>query len=137
MQQAVMTFTVAQINAMRHRLDCPDCIADALTDSAEGVAPTVPDTWEHVYGETVALVTRIVVAISRTPDNQHMTLSLDAGDSLLRAILIDSVEGSTWVAANDHHPAAETAAIRTLLECALIIEEAYALPQGTIQVPNS
>lgn len=74
---------------LRHRLDIPDAIVDALTDVEEGEPP---------YSE--ADVESVVDALSRSLGEGHEIDTTEAeaiSPEITRDVLVDCVDGSTWV----------------------------------------
>lgn len=80
-----LNFTPTERELLMHRLDVGDCLADALTDKAEG-DPAAPWTWEEVDARAGWLGE----FVRRTGG-----VTVDALTDLDRAILKDAVEGNT------------------------------------------
>ncbi len=104
-----VTLTKGEHAAVLDRLNLPDCIANALTDVSDGDQPPVPESVEEVEARV-----------------QHLHRLLDRADRTLptilstldRAILAESIEGSTWAAIVADEPALFRARRRVLQSAA-------------------
>jgi hypothetical protein len=118
-----IAFTPAQTAALLHRLYASDVIAEVFadTDGMEHLADTAAATANDLARQLINY--RIV----------RVTTEVE------REVMIEAVEGSTWVAvhdADDTPPQARGAARRALREAAAGIEHALQLKPGTIDVPT-
>lgn len=87
-------FTPAQIDAILHRLECPDCIADALDADLSAV-----QSWCDLHASTLKAGGFITAPVT----------------DLEREILADAVEGSTWAVDDaDGTPQAHAGRVRAL-----------------------
>ena len=88
--------------ALLHRLELVDCLAEVLSDDSEG-----PAKWTSATVEAAAW--RLLAYLKKNHELPHGGVS-----ELEKAILVDCVEGSTWVAGVTDLPQHRAGAIRTL-----------------------
>ena len=108
-----LQFTPNQWAALQHRLDVPDAIVESLEDdyAAEDVL------------DVVELLTRRLFVNAE---------NLSAG--LTRDVLIECVEGSTWVGVHSNDPRAQDRAYRTLKAIAAKLTAHY---HRDVRVPRA
>jgi hypothetical protein len=88
--------TAGEQSALMDRLDMPENIAEALTDAPDGEQPPVPESHE-IVAIRAATLARIIGGDARTiPENLG---ELDC------AIIVEALEGSTYLASLDDQPA--------------------------------
>lgn len=131
--------TKKQLEALLHRLEEPDCIAEALTDRFPD-SPASAWTYEQVYdvaeslwrdsNGTVLDCTRADTISDGLPkDQMHIHYKSDKTFALglTDAVLIDAIDGSTYVACcgyADNPTAAANGAFRSLDAAADILTKA-------------
>lgn len=119
----LLHFTPHEAEALRHRLDAADCIADVFADT-EDLA--------YMSRELVEETARRLSIMIGQP------LQVDPHDPLTREILMEAVEGSTWNGVHDSDevsPQRRAAARRALQSAADKIAQAFGVP--ALSVPEA
>lgn len=122
MAQKVVTFSPEQREALVHRLELYDCFGEILVFTLPGVADDIIE----------AAARGLYQALSSDPQ-----ILLNSDNEIEKEVLVEAIEGSTWVAAVSDDAPKRAGAIRTLENAAKKIEEAYGLREGYIEVPKS
>lgn len=125
-------FTPAECAALLHRLEIPDVIAEVFADT---------DHLQHVAD----LARPMAEELARQIESSASVTLEDPLNPLphheaRREVLIESIEGSTWVAVHDNNetsPQKLAAARRALESAARKVEEALGLPDGSITTPEA
>lgn len=125
-------FTPAECAALLHRLEIPDVFAEVFADT---------DHLQHMAD----LAIPIAEDLARQLTNYgHVTmgdpLSQQPNDEARREVLIESIEGSTWVAVHDNNETSQqkmAAARRALESAARKVEAALGMTAGSITTPEA
>jgi hypothetical protein len=119
-----MQFTEAQKQAILHRLDIGECIAEVFADT---------DGMGHLSVDAAARARAMAQELKATG-----IITSDSGCELDREILIDCIDGSTWYAVHEGYGEASNqklaAIVNALAGSAAIIEVFYGLEPGVITV---
>lgn len=118
-------FPKAQAAAILHRMDCGDCLAEVFADSDHlmHMADYVEDRARVLSAELTATG----------------CVTIDPASDIDEALMIEAIEGSTWIAAFDRVEVSRqalAAARRTLQGAAFLIQTAFGLPDNSIEVPQ-
>lgn len=120
-----ITFTKAQAAAVLHRMECGDCIAEVFNDT------------DHLMHMADAVEARAFVLATELTATGCVTI--DPTSELDTALMLETIEGSTWVAVHDNTEVSRqalSASEQTLKTAAATIECAFDLPAGSIEVPE-
>lgn len=127
----VITFTPAEQAALLHRLECADVFPDVFADT---------DGMEHLarFADSEA------ADLARQITNYGHAIIDDTAwpmrhNEARRAVLIEAIEGSTWIAVHDNNETSIqklTAAHRTLASLARKVEAALGMDAGSITTPE-
>ena len=121
-------FTSREQQALLHRLTLWDCIHDVFSDT-EGL--------EHLAEAAVERSQTLVIELEKSS-----TVTVDESSELDRELLIEAIEGNTWVAI--HHPdndgnntlQGQVAAYRTLCHIADKVSLAFDVLVSDIDIPT-
>ena len=127
----IIKFTPAEQAALLHRLEIPDAITEVFADS---------DHLEHMTAlagpaadDLARQLTNYGHVIVEPTSNTHLT------HEARRQVLIEAIEGSTWIAVHDNADTSLqklSAVRRSLATAAAKIETALALEAGIISIPE-
>lgn len=119
-------FTPKEAEALMHRLGCFDCLEEVFADS---------DELEHLTPQVDARARQLSDEIQRTGG-----VTVDPASELDRELLIECLEGSTWVAVHDFpgaSPQSVAAAERTLRRLADKIAPAFCCAPEDLSLPGA
>lgn len=119
-------FTAKEAEALLHRLCCFDCLEGVFADS---------DELEHLAPDVDARARQLSDELERTGG-----VTVDPASELDRELLIECLEGSTWVAVHDlpgASPQSVSAAERTLRRLADKIAPAFCRDPEDLRLPGA
>lgn len=130
-QMPIITFTPAEQSALLHRLECADVFPDVFNDT---------DGMEHL----AALSEAEAADLARQITNYGRAVIDDTPwperhNEARRAVLIEAIEGSTWIAVHDNNETSTqklAAARRTLDSLARKVEAALGMDANSITTPE-
>lgn len=122
-------FTNSEAIALLHRLSCWDCFEDVFRDT-DGLEHLADGAWDCVKSFHDQLA-------------KTRTITVDENSEMHREVMVEAIEGNTWVAVNDpdndtnNSAQRHRAAYTTLCRCADKISLAFDILVSDIDVPQA